>query len=136
MTSEGMQNFLRFVTGASVAVCPVIYVEFNSLSGLARRPIAHTCLPMIELSNCYDTYVEFAHEFEKILADEYYTWIMDSVYNTQLVITSFVSSTGVTSSEVTSEVLTGGLCVHVVPGVTVLYVPVPGVTVLCVPVPV
>ena len=79
MNGENMQKFLRFVTGASVAVCAMITVEFNSLSGLARRPIAHTCLPMIELSICYDTYVKFAREFEKILAEEFYTWIFDSV---------------------------------------------------------
>lgn len=62
MTLELVHKFLRFVTGASVAVCPSILVEFNSLAGLARRPIAHTCAAVIELSVCYETYVEFAHE--------------------------------------------------------------------------
>ncbi len=79
MAFEVVQKFLRFVTGASVAVCPTITIQFNSLSGLARRPIAHTCASVLELSGSYETYVDFVTEFEKILAEEYYTWLMDSV---------------------------------------------------------
>lgn len=79
MASEVVQKFLRFVTGASVAVCPTITIQFNSLSGLARRPIAHTCASVLELSVSYETYVDFVTEFEKVLADEYYTWLMDCI---------------------------------------------------------
>ncbi len=79
MTSETVQKFLRFVTGASVAVCPKITVQFNSLSGLARRPIAHTCGSVLELPASYDTYVDFANEFQKVLADEHYAWVMDCI---------------------------------------------------------
>ena len=79
MTSEVVQKFLRFVTGASVAVCPTITVQFNLLSGLARCPIAHTCASVLELSVSYETYMDFASEFQKVLADDYYAWIMDCV---------------------------------------------------------
>ena len=59
MSSDVTQKFLRFVTGSSVAVCPKIDITFNALSGLARRPIAHTCAPL-EVPTSYSTYVEVA----------------------------------------------------------------------------
>jgi hypothetical protein len=46
VSSDTLRSFLRFVTGSTVCssligVC---------LSGAARRPIAHTCAPSLELS--------------------------------------------------------------------------------------
>ena len=73
------QRFLRFVTGSSVCLANVITVEFNGLSGLARRPIGHTCSSSLELSTNYDTYLDFAAEFNCVLNENNeYTWIMDS----------------------------------------------------------
>ena len=54
-----LRNLLRFVTGSSVMIC----VTFNSLSGLARRPISHTCACTLELPVTYTTYLDFAEEF-------------------------------------------------------------------------
>ena len=45
------RNFLRFVTGSSVCSTTGISVTFNSLSGLGRRPIAHTCDCILQLFN-------------------------------------------------------------------------------------
>ena len=40
---EDLCHFMRFVTGSCVCITPEIRITLNSLSGLARRPIAHTC---------------------------------------------------------------------------------------------
>ena len=37
-----LRHLMRFVTGSCVCVTPAIKITFNNLSGLARRPIAHT----------------------------------------------------------------------------------------------
>ena len=42
MGTNDLRIFLRFTTGSSVCIADKITVAFNSSSGLARRPIAHT----------------------------------------------------------------------------------------------
>lgn len=54
-------------------------VQFNMLSGIARRPIAHTCSNMLELPATYGSYPEFVKEFQQVLSDETYSWIMDAL---------------------------------------------------------
>ena len=66
LNSEDLQRFLRFVTGTS-CISSKIEVMFNTLTGAARRPIAHTCQPSIELSLTYSTYVEFARELRSVV---------------------------------------------------------------------
>ena len=79
MKQEELCNFFwRFVTGSSVPVDEDIRVSFNSLSGLSRRPIAHTCGFRLELPCTYLTYREFEEEFKSVLNSEY-AWLMDSV---------------------------------------------------------
>ena len=56
-----------------------ITVTFNNLSGIARRPIAHTCDCCLELPSAYTSYLEFEHEFNAVLADDNYAWQMDSI---------------------------------------------------------
>lgn len=73
-----LSNFLRFVTGSCVRMDEAIIISFNSLSGLARRPLAHTCGCRLELPVTYLTYMEFEREF-KALLDSEYAWIMDAV---------------------------------------------------------
>ncbi len=46
-------RFMRFVTGSSVCNAGQITVTFNGLSGLRRRPIAHTCDCSLELPSSY-----------------------------------------------------------------------------------
>ena len=48
-----LKLFLRFVTGCSVCIGSKINITFNSLSGLARRPIAHTRDFNLELPTTY-----------------------------------------------------------------------------------
>lgn len=54
---------LRFVTGSAVCSNNAIQVTFNVLTGLGRRPIAHTCSYTLELPATYQSYQEFVQEF-------------------------------------------------------------------------
>jgi hypothetical protein len=66
--SDELRSLLRFVTGSSVCNAKDILITFNSLSGLARRPIAHTCDSSLELSITYKNYDDFYEDFHTILA--------------------------------------------------------------------
>ena len=79
MTIEELRIFLRFVTGSFVVSIPAIYMAFNALDGLARRPISHTCSATLELSTAYSSNPEFSAEFQLVLSDPYYSWRMDSL---------------------------------------------------------
>lgn len=65
-----LKKFLHFVTGSDVIVCDKITVEFTSLDGFNRRPIVHTCGPMIELPTTYDSYTDLAEEFNNIMRED------------------------------------------------------------------
>ena len=45
--------FLHFTTGSNILVCGKIVNMFNKLDGKARRPIAHTCTPLLKISSIY-----------------------------------------------------------------------------------
>ncbi len=54
LSREDLRLFLRFCTGSTVCTAGLdLSVSFNALEGLARRPIAHTCEPSLELSVNY-----------------------------------------------------------------------------------
>lgn len=76
--NDELRTFLRFVTGSSACSSLKVDVTFNTLAGLSRRPIAHTCSPSLELSSTYATYQEFVTEFKTCLFNEH-SWIMDAV---------------------------------------------------------
>ncbi len=79
MKVNELSIFLRFVTGASVCIVPTIKVEFNGLSGLGRRPIAHTCDSILELPTSYINYEDFRAEFSNVLgmtSDSLYGWYL------------------------------------------------------------
>ena len=78
MKPNELRLFLRFVTGSSVLLAKQINVSFNGLTGLARRPISHTCDCHIELPLSYTTYPEFEVEFTQVLSNEV-SWAMDAV---------------------------------------------------------
>ena len=79
MGTNDLRNFLRFTTGSSVCIAKKIKVIFNSSSGLARRPFAHTCSNNLELSVSYVNYHEFSSEWYTILGDtNKWKWCMDS----------------------------------------------------------
>lgn len=67
MTSHEIQRFLHFVTGIPVCTGRGVQVSFNNLSGIGRRPIAHTCPGVLELSVSYRTLEEFSREFRAVL---------------------------------------------------------------------
>ena len=75
-----LKLFLRFVTGCGVCIDSKIKVTFNSLNGLARRPIAHTCDFNLELPTTYINFDDFYGEFRCILnsTKEEFSWRIDS----------------------------------------------------------
>ena len=66
-SGDDLRYFLRFTTGSYVITVSHITVTFNTLHGLARRPIAHTCSATLDLSSTFSTYLEFSQEFRAIL---------------------------------------------------------------------
>ena len=79
MRSEGVRQFLRFTTGSSVIIAKHISITFYTLSGLKRRPIAHTCSCVLELPSTNLSCLDFEQEFNAILADDEYSWQMDAI---------------------------------------------------------
>ena len=67
LSGNDLTAFLRFVTGSSSMMVKDIQVSFNALTGIARRPVSHTCSCELQLSTCYSTYIEFAEEFYSVL---------------------------------------------------------------------
>lgn len=78
MSNDELRSFLRYVTGASVCPTKHINVTFNSLTGIARRPIGHTCVNQLDLSVDYCTYLEFVVEFRTFLSSSE-AWYMDAM---------------------------------------------------------
>lgn len=68
MGTDELRSLVRFITGSSVCSSKDILVTFNSVSGLARCPSAHTCDSTIELSSTYMNYEEFYADFQAILS--------------------------------------------------------------------
>ena len=77
LTVKDTHTYLRFVTGSSVLPSSPLTTMFNNSSGLARRPIAHTCSNAIELSVSYATFDELENEIQAVLSDHDYSWYMD-----------------------------------------------------------
>lgn len=65
-----ISTFLRFVTGSDILNCGTIKVTFSNLEVLTRRPVAHTCGPVLELPSTYQSYNELVEEFSCILSDK------------------------------------------------------------------
>lgn len=68
-----LEIFLRFCTGSTVLCRDRIEVTFNALSGLSRRPVAHTCGAVLELPCTYRSYPEFRKEFDSVLSGDCFT---------------------------------------------------------------
>ncbi|KAF3705570.1 hypothetical protein EXN66_Car021261 [Channa argus] len=73
LEEEGLRRMLRFVTGSDIICVAKITVKFTTLDGLARRPIAHTCGPLLALPCTYNSYPELYVEMENVLTSNYYT---------------------------------------------------------------
>jgi hypothetical protein len=70
LNRELLERFLHYVTGTNLLSTQSITVTFSAASGLARRPIAHTCANTLELSTDYDAFSEFHSEFISVLSDD------------------------------------------------------------------
>jgi hypothetical protein len=69
-SSNDLGRLLRFLTGADVICVEKIQVSFIKATGLARRPIIHTCGPSVELPETYLHFPDFRSEWEHLLANE------------------------------------------------------------------
>ena len=67
LDGPSLKIFLKFVTGSDALVTEHISVCFIATDGLARRPIAHTCGPTLEIPSTYQVYNEMVEEFNNIL---------------------------------------------------------------------
>ena len=71
--------FLQYTTGADIIVeGHKLKVTFTDLNGLQRRPVAHTCGPLLELPCTYQYYNELVEEFSSILREKS-AWSFDIV---------------------------------------------------------
>ena len=61
--------FLQFVTGSNIIIVDKIDIDFTSETGAARRPIAHTCGPLLKIPDGYQSYNELSEEFINILRE-------------------------------------------------------------------
>ena len=68
---DNLAKLLHFLTGSRVLSVNSIGIEFCNRKGLERRPIAHTCGPVLELPSTYAAYRELRNEFESVLSSGY-----------------------------------------------------------------
>lgn len=76
-TPQKLAKFVRFISWSELTLFDAIQVNFTNVSGLGRRPIAHTCNTVLELSLSYQSFPELREEFSAILESDY--WEMDIV---------------------------------------------------------
>ena len=63
-----LKRLMKFLTGSELLVVDSIDVAFiKPETNFARRPIAHTCSPCLELPSNYNSYGELREEFSHIL---------------------------------------------------------------------
>jgi len=78
MKSDELRRFLRFTTGSSALMAKQISITFNSTTGAARRPIAHTCGCVLDLPSTFFSYLDFEADFTAILNEDY-SWEMHAI---------------------------------------------------------
>lgn len=68
LDNTDLVKLLRFLTGSDIILCRKIDVSFVEMGeNAARRPIAHTCSPLLELPYSYRNFCELREEFQNIL---------------------------------------------------------------------
>ena len=73
---EYCKKFMHFVTGSDIILVSSIKISFIAYtSKFSKRPIAHTCEPLLEIPVSYNNFCELRHEFENILSAS--SWEMD-----------------------------------------------------------
>ena len=70
-----LKKFLKFTTGSDLMIFDELQVAFNQNDSLARRPIAHTCGFVLEMSSTYQSFPEVREEFNNVLSAD--SWEMD-----------------------------------------------------------
>ena len=58
LQGKSLSLFLQFITGSDIISCDTIEVAFSVLEGASRRPVAHTCGPLLEILSSYQSYNE------------------------------------------------------------------------------
>ncbi|XP_032446109.1 uncharacterized protein LOC116737195 [Xiphophorus hellerii] len=74
---QHLSLFLRFCTGSDLFLDKKILIDFTKIQGFLRRPVAHTCGCVLELSIYYDSYPDFSAEMNKVLESN--VWVMDII---------------------------------------------------------
>lgn len=69
LDSPALCTFLKYTTGSDI-LPDSIAVSFTSMDGFARRPIVHTCGPLLELPCTYQSFNELAEEFTSLLREK------------------------------------------------------------------
>ncbi|ROL51589.1 hypothetical protein DPX16_0357 [Anabarilius grahami] len=64
--TRGLSRFLRFCTGSDLFLGKTIVINFTQIQGFQRRPVAHTCGCVLELSVFYDSYPDFRSEINSL----------------------------------------------------------------------
>lgn len=73
-----LKRLLKFLTGSDLIIVQYIDVTFTKdQSEFTRRPIAHTCGPLLELPATYNNFCELRQEFSNILNES--SWEMNIV---------------------------------------------------------
>ena len=67
LQGKSLSLFLQFITGSDIISCDTIEVALSALDGASRRPVAHTCGPLLEIPLSYQSYNELSEEFSELL---------------------------------------------------------------------
>lgn len=68
LDAAALGTFLKCTTGSDI-LPERLDVSFTSMDGVCRRPIAHTCGPLLEIPRTYCNYSELAEEFTNLLRE-------------------------------------------------------------------
>ena len=77
LDSGNLGHFLRFTTGADILIVDNISVSFVKLDGIYKRPVAHTCGPVLQVPSTYQDFCELREGFNNILGKS--DWEIDIV---------------------------------------------------------
>ena len=70
LSDNSLSTFLQFITGSNLVTVKSILITFNTLDGVMRRPVAHTCGPTLEMPTTYQSYNELAEEFTSVITNK------------------------------------------------------------------
>ena len=58
-----LKKFMQFCTGSDLLLQDHIDVSFVNVTGIARRPVAHTCSCLLEIPKTYESFPGFRTKF-------------------------------------------------------------------------